>query len=272
VATVIERFRSRSGTYGASGSIQYAVTGVPINSSDRATVYALVMALAPATLADGLWRHSPELDNQGGGTWYATVPYKPFETPESGKYEWRLNIGTRSMRITHSLETISKTAPAGQTAPDYKGAINVVDGERVDGLDRALPEFSWEEDLYIAMASVTTTLLNTIYGSVATTNDGTWRFFDAGEVLFLGCSGAPVNADLCKFTFRFAAEPNLTDIAVGDAITVPSKKGHEYLWVAYAPAVDATAKRLVRQPMAAYVERIYEESDFSAMGLPDPWA
>lgn len=268
--SVIERFRSRSGTYGESGQIEYAITDVTIGATERATVYALVNAVAPPTMPDGLWRQMPQLDNQGGGVWYASVPYSPYKAPEPGNAEWQLRIGTQTMRVTHSLATISKTAPAGKTAPDFKQAVNV-EGDRVGGVDRILPTFSWVETWYLDNSAVTPTYLDTLFQLTGRTNNATWRWFAAGEVLFLGAQGAPANADVCKFDFEFSAEPNLTNIVIGD-ITVPSKKGHEYLWVLYEPVEDATANWLPQRPRAAYVERIYEAGDYSGLGVLDPWS
>ena len=43
------------------------------------------------------------------------------------------------------------------------------------------------------------------------------------------------------------------------------KKGWEYLWVRYADAEDQNV--LVKKPIAVYVERVYEEGDFSLLGI-----
>jgi hypothetical protein len=88
----------------------------------------------------------------------------------------------------------------------------------------------------------------------------------ASEVLFLGASADETTAsDFVDITYRFAASPNRTGITVGD-ITGISKWGWEYLWVRYADAEDATAKAIVKKPVAAYVEKVYEVGDFSAIG------
>ena len=64
-------------------------------------------------------------------------------------------------------------------------------------------------------------------------------------------------------TFRFAASPNRTEITVGEFPGV-SKKGPEYMWVRYA---DAPAKAIVKEPVAVYVEKVYEEGDFAGLGI-----
>jgi len=46
-----------------------------------------------------------------------------------------------------------------------------------------------------------------------------------------------------------------------------SKKGWEYLWVRYADAEDTGSNTLVKQPVAAYVEKVYEDGNFAALGI-----
>ena len=50
-------------------------------------------------------------------------------------------------------------------------------------------------------------------------------------------------------------------------ITGIAKKGWEYLWVRYADAKDDTAKAIVKKPIAAYVEKVYEEGNFAGLGI-----
>ncbi len=97
-------------------------------------------------------------------------------------------------------------------------------------------------------------------------NSGPFRGFAAGEVLFLGASGTKRGGGDWEITFRFAASRNRTNLTIGD-ITGISKKGWEYLWVRYADAEDANAKALIKKPVAVYVEKVYEEGDFGALGI-----
>src|SRR5690606_20953075 len=63
-----------------------------------------------------------------------------------------------------------------------------------------------------------------------------------------------------------AGSPNRTGISVGP-ISGISKKGWEYLWVRYADAEDTGSNTLVKQPVAAYVEKVYEDGNFAALGI-----
>ena len=51
---------------------------------------------------------------------------------------------------------------------------------------------------------------------------------------------------------------------MGD-ITGINKKGWEYIWVRYADAEDE--KVLVKQPIAVYVEKVYDEGNFAGLGI-----
>ena len=56
----------------------------------------------------------------------------------------------------------------------------------------------------------------------------------------------------------------MTGLQVGD-ITGIDKKGWEYLWVRYADAEDQNV--LVKRPIAAYVEQVYESGNFALLGI-----
>ena len=104
----------------------------------------------------------------------------------------------------------------------------------------------------------------TLFVLTGRVNAGVFKGFAAGEVLFLGASGSQRGQDDWEITFRFAASPNVSGLAVGP-ITGITKRGWEYLWVRYADAEDQHV--LVKQPIAAYVEKVYPDGDFSGLGI-----
>ncbi len=85
-------------------------------------------------------------------------------------------------------------------------------------------------------------------------------------MLFLGASGSKRGNDLWELQFRFSASPNKSDIQVGE-ITGIAKKGWEYLWVLYVEDVDESAKSIVKKPIGVHVEQVYENGDFSLLGI-----
>jgi hypothetical protein len=56
----------------------------------------------------------------------------------------------------------------------------------------------------------------------------------------------------------------VSGLAVGP-ITGITKRGWDYLWVRYADAEDQNV--LVKQPIAAYVERVYLDGNFALLGI-----
>ena len=86
-------------------------------------------------------------------------------------------------------------------------------------------------------------------------------------MLLLGVDGAKrAGQDDWELTFSFAASPNRTGITVG-GITGIAKKGWEYMWVRYSYDKDDTAKELLQKPVGVYIEKIYREGNFGALGI-----
>jgi hypothetical protein len=98
-------------------------------------------------------------------------------------------------------------------------------------------------------------------------NDDVWNGFAKGEVLFNGAQAQGSLTDrIIPVTFNFSASENAVNLSVGN-ITVASKEGWDYLWVRYADDEDATAHRIVRRPIGAYVEKVSHYGDFSTLGI-----
>jgi hypothetical protein len=228
---------------------------------------AHVETSSPAT-HDGLNRQSIDLEPvfvdtvTESGIWTATVRYgriQPIQIGDDG--EWSFDTAGGTQHITQSLGTVNRYP---DTSPDCKGAIGY-DGERVEGGDISVPVFNFSETHRFSASTVNPAYRIALYRLTGKTNDAAWRGFAAGEVLFQGVSGSYRSGDdVVELTFRFAASPNRTNINVG-GITVSSKKGWDYMWVRYADNVDGD--NIVKQPVAVYVERVYEEGDFGGLGI-----
>ena len=116
---------------------------------------------------------------------------------------------------------------------------------------------------------VTTSYKKAVAALTGTVNSSSFRGFAAGEVLFLGASGSKKSKKTSapwEITFRFAVSANQSGLEVGK-LKVSSKKGWDYLWVRYADKVSENKKNVIKEPVAAYVERVYPEGDFGNLGL-----
>jgi hypothetical protein len=256
---VHERITSREGT-STSNNLDFWIRGTTV----YADVITAMLSTAPAVFNNLLvndWNAKPVGEN----FWYGTVLYGLRERPEAGSSSFNFDMGAGSYHITHSLQTIQAKAPAGQTAPDFKGAINVHE-DRVEGVDIMMPEFRFAETHYLPVGVVTAGYINTVFGLVAQTNSTAYKGFAIGEVIFEGAAGAQRGGEDWEITYRFAVSPNRTGITIGD-ITGINKKGWQYLWVLYEKTKDATAKKYVRRAVAAYVEQVYYEGDLGNLQI-----
>jgi hypothetical protein len=161
------------------------------------------------------------------------------------------------------------TGPTGTAiAPDLRGAIGV-DGDSVAGVDIVVPSLSWTETYDVPSSYVTNTYIKTVAALTGTVNQDSFRTFEPGEVLFVGCSGSQ-EADAQKgygpwsLSFKFIANRNAENLSVG-SITGIQKKGHEYLWIRYEDDVlDSTS---FKRPKFVYVNPVYKIGDFKGLGI-----
>lgn len=273
--TVTEKYDSRKITTGNNGSAEltYIISG----TSDETTALSNLASTAPTSF-QGFSRLSRQIEPLGDPTvtekWEATVRYGVNNTAgsssESGETSvFTFETGGGSQNVKQSISTINSYAPSGETAANFKGSINVTDNgtsQEVSGVDIVIPVYNFSETHYIDDTTVDSAYKGTIYSLTGKVNDDTFKGFPAGSLLFLGASGTKRGADYWELTFKFSASPNKTGLTVGD-ITGITKKGWEYLWVSYETKTDATAGRTVKVPASVYIEKVYDEGDFSGLGI-----
>jgi len=247
---------------------------IALFSTDHAAVYVATLIVAPPSF-EGYRRQKVRCEPQTGGVWMCTVEYgfsaetqtedpEPPETPDESKPlgpDYAIDITAAQVHINQSKQTISRTSYSPNNPPNYQGAINVT-RDRVEGTDVFAPKF--EFTITVQRYPVLLPYLRLIRSLVATTNKNKWRGFEAGELIYLGMTGTCKPGEVWSLTHKFAVGTNLADFDVGQ-ITVPSKKAWQFLWVTYTDAVDQAL--LVQKPYAAYVERVYDESDFNLIGI-----
>ena len=167
-----------------------------------------------------------------------------------------------SQHVTQSYATTR--FPSG--SPDLQGAINF-DGEKVGGVDIIIPALIFTEQHYKTLSFCNDNYRKTLAEMTGTMNNGTFRGNPSGSVLFKGASGQQTIVDDIKqwlVSYTFAISPNRSNFTIG-GITVAQKLGWDYLWVLYADTVDGNT--LIKRPANVYVERIYEFSSFSNLGI-----
>ena len=262
-ATIAEKLGSGELQSGDTGHHEKAY--VIQNETSEATALALLETTAPGTFG-GLIRQTCRVSPVDGSNdiWIGEVQYADPEEvePSEGTTVFSFNTSGGSQHITQSISTSQKKAPAGKTAPDFKGAINATEKGSVDGVDIITPVYRWSEMHVVPDAKVTATYKGYLFDLTGKTNNATFDSFAAGECLFEGASGSKRGDGAWEITYSFASSPNRTDITIG-AITGINKKGWEYLWVLYSDVEDGGM--LAKQPRAVYVEKVYEEGNFAKL-------
>lgn len=261
---------------------RYAVN-VAGSSDPEEDVIDWVLANAPATLFglvfnDITLQENPEIEDE----WEATAQYGEIEAtappPAGGTMEYRFNFQAQGAHIYQSLSTILYATAEGCDADpsvvharNFKGALNVVsDGGklRCEGQQIEPPPETFTLAYYPVNATVSGAYQAIVEGLCGKVNNGTFRSKAAGSLMLVRVSGGIRTGEDWSIEFGFGYVPNAVNIPVGDAITVDAKDGMDLLWAFYGEVNDDDAKALVKQPLSAYVERVWERGDFSTLSLP----
>lgn len=203
----------------------------------------------------------------GDNAWQLTINYSK-DGAEDGNQPLKRSRSFDTTGGTQHLTQAYGETKFGTNAPDQQKAIGV-DSSGVNGVDIVVPQLQWQESYDVPNAFVTDAYIRGVSGVTGTTNNAAFRGFEAGEVLFVGCSGSQEWDDdkgrgPWSLSFRFVASKNVTGETIGD-ISGVSKKGHEYVWVRYEESESSNV--LIKKPKAVYVNKVYRESSFSALGI-----
>lgn len=205
----------------------------------------------------------------------------------NGEYMFSFETTGGTHHVTQSLDTRRYPSGAGVPlpAPDFHNAINVsMDGttKRVEGTDVVVPKLRLTIRKSFPHSFLTVAYVKTLARLTGTSNSNTnFLGFGIGELLFLGATGSnkitikpsqpiPIVPGDVEVQFHFEANQTISNLLFSSpagTITVPTKYGDEYLWVLYKPVWDAPSKTICQQPMAVYVERLYERTDFTQLGI-----
>jgi hypothetical protein len=250
----------------------YRVTGV---TTDAEAVLAVDSAaplsvVEPCNLLE-LFRDDFEWEQEGPDIWRVNVvfvdPKRQEQNLETGEFRVTFTTQGGTAHITTSLETLNRyTTPAWPFAPWHAQSIGVNDNGEVQGCDIVIPVLKFSITYRQPRATITDAYVRLIEEMTGTTNGATWKGRAAGEVLFMGADGSQGNKSDPEITYHFARQKNLTGLIIG-AITGIAKPGWAYLWTEFEDVADGDADRLVKRPRAVHVERVYNPSTFSALGI-----
>lgn len=270
-----------------AGSIirHYSLTG----TADDATAYASVLSGTPTTYLGGV--RDPHgitvrpvvVDSvAGSGLWDVSVRYIAAERvnpnpPEIGTLRIRGSTIGQTVHITSSKGTVAAYGIPGGLVPTVNDAKNLIGAtvDSVDGTDIEVGELAFEVAYVYDPSSLPTLSTLVALSSPNHVNNASKTFTDtvtglsmtfaAGELRYRGFTFGDSRADGgVEFVHAFIAYPNATGLVIGD-ITGIAKKGHEYLWTYNVRTAVTGPEALMLNPIAAYVEKVYDEGDFSVL-------
>ncbi len=266
--TTVEEFikspRITGDFHQSTREIAYKIRG----TTDPDAAYAALVAAAPASVTvDGitLAKRVFTVDYADHELFEGTVTYskKSLDNEElqAGESSYQFETGGGTKHVSYALETTKYPA----SAPDMANAVNF-DGEKINGVEVQAPVFNFSETHVLPAASVTGAYKLALFNATGKINNGTFKGFAQGEVLFLGASGSKRGDDDWEISYRFAASPNAAGLNVA-GVTVASKRGWDYLWVNWCKEVDGGTNALKPKAQGVYVQRVYEFADFSTLGI-----
>lgn len=264
-----EIFGSQQGTDAddarSTDSLHWIIDG----SNDKATVVTHALTFVPSTWR-GLIYDSLALEQIGPLHWLAVASYIDVEKQERDHKleidEYRVKFSTQGATIKAYQAAVTKYAPAGETAPDFEGAIGVDNDNKVAGVDVGTPSLKFSITYKKAKAAITWTYIKLLRDLTYHYNVATFFGFAAGEVLFTGADGSQTLYADAEVTYNFVAEPNITGLTVG-SITGIAKLGHEYIWPWYRKEIDTAADVMIPRPGAVYVSKPFSSADFDDLGI-----
>jgi hypothetical protein len=276
-ATIVRKGRKAASNYQKSYKVFGTTDDVELHTSINSKVTAeLAYWQYPGVTGMQLRAEQYSVSYLGDDAWQVTISYSK-DGAEDGTDPLKRS---RSFDTTGGTQHITQAYSVGSgssldfeyrfpsSATNMSGAIGV-DDNGVNGVDVVTPQLQWQESYDVPNAYVTNSWIRSVAGVTGTTNNASFRGFEAGEVLFMGCSGSQEWDDQkgrgpWSLSFRFVASKNVTNQTIG-SITGISKRGHDYLWVLYEGAVSGST--LLKRPKAVYVSKVYKDSDFSGLGI-----
>ena len=277
---IYEIFQSESGKDGTGRNSKRKRLYHVLGSDDDATIMAEVYAEAPTTFvssAGDLVLDDISKTQIGPEFWACEANYIDPEKQEDKKKRaentlvasWDTTGGTQ--HITTSLETRgSARRSASLSDPeDFRKAIEVTESG-VNGTDIVVPQLRLELEYKFPNASVTDAYIRKLRDLTGTTNNATFKGWAKGDLLFIGSSGRQSSQGGISARFIFAAGKAVTGsfggFVDGSGATVSlTKYAHDHLWYYFAREDGDLA--VVQRPKWLFIERVYEESDFTEIGI-----
>jgi hypothetical protein len=290
MAYISETHESREISAGKSpgATLRYIIT----DTDDEKEALDLLQTTAP-DYYQGLVRESRRVSPTGNlYTWLGDVSYaveddeKANDVPstpggqksQAGQTNQTATVNESTFSFSVSMETVritqsrSHIATYPSSAISYNGAIDY-DGENVNGCEIIVPKTQFSQTkIWPSTVTFQTLLTQVSTVAAAPVNTDAFYGFEPGEVLFLGASGSRRGVSETsewEISYEFAVAKNLVnyEVAPGSDPAIIITSAHGWYYVSCEYRDQEYSGRYVKLPYAAHVERVYDESAFSVLGL-----
>jgi len=259
-----ERFLSRRQSEGDTSSAELVyIAHATGGESDVAVKWAAIQN-SPESY-DGLVRKSAHLEQLAECHYEVAVEYGESKRPDIGDFSFTFDTTGATQKMTQAREHLGDYAAPGETAPNFYGAINVTK-DNVEGVDIPSRQYRMTETRTFHAWQINQAYLDCFMLLTGTVNQSYFRNKAPGEILFLGGSGSYRGEDKFEITYQFSYSPSAYNIVAGD-IVIPVKRGWDYLWFRYADTEDDSAKVMVKRPVSAHLERVFDYTNFALLGI-----
>lgn len=256
----------------ADKEIEFSTEYVIYNISDAIGAKELLENTLQAEFGDRWTLISCEVTEIASGVYRGAVRMR---MSKAGRISWELTTTGGQEHIEVNIRTVGIYSRAGEHEPldgyDY-GLIGPTD-RGVKGADIVVTKPEYVETWWFRTADLTVDRVTPWIRYTGYVNKDSFRWWEPGEVLFLGVDLRPLTATVYEGVFRFAISYNATNLEIGRSdvkIVVPEKKGHHYLSIHTEEVEgrpDAESSTVIRGISLVEVHQVYPEIEFSNLGL-----
>lgn len=259
-----ERFLSRSQSEGDTRSAELVyIAHATADESDVAVKWAAIQN-SPESY-DYLVRKNAHLEQLAENHYEVAVEYGERKRAEINDFSWTFDTTGATQKMTQAKEHLGDFGAGGVTPPNFYGAINVTK-DSVDGVDIPSRQYRMTETHTFWVELINQAYLDCFAMLTGTVNGSYFRGKPPGDILFLGGSGSYRGEDKFDITYQFSYSPTAYNIVAGN-IFIPVKRGWDYLWFRYADSEDTSAKVIVKRPVSAHLERVFDYTNFALLGI-----
>lgn len=197
----------------------------------------------------------------------ASATWEYFIPQEVGREILSGSISLTSQNVKNTYNHIGSYGPGTNMPIDAGGLINVTK-EGADGVDVEFPVLSFSLQRSFPKGTFNLGFLVAATPFAGLPNSSNWRGFSPQTVKLSGVDGTNDDEEFDNITFSFQASPTFTNIVIpsplGD-ITIPEKKGWQYLHVQSVERHDPSTGFTSWVPHTAHVDEVGPTIDLNGL-------